>query len=422
MLETVLKFNTILFLIIYVIWYFLVVLIPRKKVEIDYSKNDKYHHYFLIPCLNEAGVIADTIRFWDKTLVKYPNIQILLIDDASDDDTNQIIKNAIANKKQYQLIERKKPNAQTGKGDALNYAYQFVLSEIKRNNYDFEKSIVTVFDADAIILENYINELEANFSPKNIALVQARVAIINKEKWLGLMQDIDFYTCVDGIQNLRESLQNVGAGGNGQSIRISSIIDNEKPWGDALLEDFEFSTRLLLNGFETRHMHREAVYQQGVDTYKPFIKQRARWAQGGIQCLKYIKTIFNNDNLNFTAKLEMFYFMILPFISIIGICSYLLLTILMLLDHQTLLRDPIIIVLLISNFLTGIIIAIKYYMQIRDKFNIFELMKYVLIGSTVIFYDWCLVPAQVLAVVREYRHEKDWVKTARHKVNYHEFN
>lgn len=415
----VLKFNTVIFILIYIFWYALVILKPRRHTSVNYEHGVDYKHYFLIPCLNEEAVIADTIIFWDKIISNNPNVRIFLIDDASDDMTAKIIEQSIKNKKNYRLIKRTKPNAQTGKGDALNYAYQQVLIEVHDRNLNPENTLITIFDADAIIKKNYLRELEANFSEKNIALVQARVSIINSEKWIGLMQEIDFYTCVDGIQNFRETLKNVGAGGNGQSIRLSSIIEHSDPWGRALLEDFEFSTRLLMQGYVTRYMHREAVYQQGVDKYWPFIRQRARWAQGGIQCLQYRKIILENDYLTKGAKLEMIYFMILPFISLIGIISYILLTLYASVSNNQITMETIL-VILFFNFITGIIISVKYYWQKKEKFAILSLLKYILVGLTIIIYDWCLVPCQIMAIYRQFRGVSDWVKTAREKVNYEE--
>ncbi len=422
MFINILRFDTILFVIIYIIWYVLVVLFPRQKQEVSYEQTKKYHHYFLIPCLNEEAVIADTIKFWNKRMEQRDNIKIYLINDASEDNTLQLMKNLVGNDSRYIIVDRKKPNAQTGKGDALNYAYKKVLDDVKANNYDTTQTLITIFDADALIKEEYLSDLEANFYVEEIALVQARVAIINRNKWLGKMQDIDFYTCVDGIQNFRELLGNVGAGGNGQSIRLSTIMDQDEPWGKALLEDFEFSTRLLMRGLETRYMYKSAVYQQGVDKYWPFIKQRARWAQGGIQCLKYRKLIRKNDKLKLSAKLEMFYFMILPFISIIGIVSYILLSIIIVLTPHAPMNPLFVIAVLFLNFSTGIIISVKYYFQNNDKIQILELIKAILLGFTILVYDWCLVPCQVMAIWRQYRGTTNWVKTNRENVNYEEID
>lgn len=414
----ILQFDTILFLIIYLIWFCLVILLPRKKIDKIYLENTEYKHYFLIPCLNEEVVITNTIDFWEGVIKNNSRINIIFINDDSEDNTELLISQKISGKKQFQLLNRRKPHAQTGKGNALNFAYQNVISEVKKQNFDSTQVLITIFDADAIIRPNYIHELETHFNDQSIALVQARVSIINKEKWLGLMQDIDFFTCVDGIQNFREHLANVGAGGNGQTIRLSSIIKQQEPWGEALLEDFEFSTRLLMQNYQTRHMHQEAVYQQGLDQYYPFIKQRARWAQGGIQCLKYIKEIFQNNYLSTGAKFEMLYFMILPFISIIGIISYLLLTFIYLATNTNYIDLNFIIIIFIMNFITGITIGAKYYYQTYNQFFVLDLIKFILIGCTIIIYDWCLVPCQIMAIYRQLRKRNNWVKTERKEIEY----
>lgn len=416
MLIQLLKIDAILFIAIYIIWYCLVVLLPRFQQPVDYEQEALYHHYFMIPCLNEETVIADTISFWNKHIERNPKIRIFLINDASSDNTKQVIEENISGNPHYVLVNRVKPNAQTGKGDALNYAYNQIVEEVEERKLDPMQVIITIFDADAVVYDGYLEEVEANFALPEIALVQARVAILNKNKWLGLMQDIDFYTCVDGIQNLREKLGNVGAGGNGQSIRLSSIISEQNPWGQALLEDFEFSTRLLLQGYKTRHMHKQAVYQQGLDEYWPFVRQRARWAQGGIQCIKYINTIVDNEHLKWIAKLEMIYFMYLPFVSIIGVISYILLSSYLILTPHDEFTKMLFIILIASNFITGVVISIKYHYQTEESFHLRRFFYAIGIGCTIIFYDWCLVPCQIMAVYRQFKGSTNWVKTERTKM------
>lgn len=416
MIMILLKLDITVFIATYVIWYCLVILLPRFNQYVDYEQDELYYHYFLIPCLNEETVIADTISFWNEHIKRNPLIRIMLINDASTDNTKEVIERAIEGNQNYTLVNRVKPNAQTGKGDALNYAYSQVVAEVHSRHLDPKQVLITIFDADAVVYDEYLTEVEANFALPEIALVQARVAILNKNKWLGKMQDIDFYTCVDGIQNLREKLHNVGAGGNGQSIRLSSIIDKKAPWGQALLEDFEFSTRLLLDGYQTRHMHRQAVYQQGLDQYWPFVKQRARWAQGGIQCIEYLDIINRNQHLTRLGKLEMVYFMFLPYISIIGVMSYLLLTIYVLQTPHDHISRVLLITIIFSNFITGIIISIKYHYQTEESFNFLKFLYAIVLGCTIIVYDWCLVPCQVMAIYRQIKGSTNWVKTERTKM------
>ncbi len=398
--------------VLYYVWYVFIIFLPKKKNNFN-EDSSKYFHYLFIPCLDEEDVIYEGMVFWDSICKEYDNIQIFLINDDSSDKTKSIIENHIINKKYYTLIDRKKPNAQQGKGEALNDAYTHAIFDAKKNNYNLENCIITVFDADAFVKKEYFDFLEKFFSNINVSLVQARVSITGVSTWIELMQEIDFYTCIDGIQNIRSYIENVGAGGNGQSIRMSSISRKKFPWGNSLLEDYEFSTRLLLEGKETVYMSEYAVYQQGLKNYKQFIKQRGRWAQGGIQCLKYYNSIFNSKHFGILAKLEMLYFMILPFISIISLLAYVFLIYI-----QYSLKIELVIslqIILLINIIPGTIIGLKYYRQKSPKKNISGFIKYGFVGSSIIIYNYLLIPAQVLSIYRQLRGKSNWVKTKRQK-------
>ncbi|MGH2162244.1 glycosyltransferase, partial [Enterococcus faecalis] len=79
--------------------------------------------YFLVPCVNEEKVIGETL----KNLVALPiKKKIIAIDDGSTDQTKAMM-DSIAGP--IQVLSRQFPNAQQGKGAALNHAFQIVLTD-----------------------------------------------------------------------------------------------------------------------------------------------------------------------------------------------------------------------------------------------------------------------------------------------------
>ena len=122
------------------------------------------------------------------------------------------------------------------------------------------------------------------------------------------------------MQNVREYTGTVGAAGNGQFSRLTAMMDlGDEPWSDCLLEDFDFSLRLLLKGWRTRLIQDERVYQQGVTDYKKFVKQRTRWAQGGLQCIKYFWQIVKSKHISFSGKVELCFFLVIPFVGLMSL-------------------------------------------------------------------------------------------------------
>lgn len=95
--------------------------------------------------------------------------------------------------------------------------------------------------------KSYRKVLQYFADDEDLDLLQTRVGMLETNNWLQLMQDVEFTVINDWIQNTRNRLGNAAASGNGQFIRVGSVASS-RPWGNALLEDFEFSTRFLMQG------------------------------------------------------------------------------------------------------------------------------------------------------------------------------
>lgn len=290
--------NSIYFIWIVTLWAFPKVL-HMKEYKSSNVDQDTYNVYIIVPCLNEELVCEATIR--NMLSFNMENLKVIAIDDDSSDRTLEILK-SIKNDKLH-IIERKKPNAQLGKGKALNSAYKIISNMVEANGENPEKTVIAVFDADTFIKKDLIEKMVSimKTEPKcGMVQCRVRIGIPTRDYLLSLMQDIEFYTCINLMQNVREYTGTVGAAGNGQFNRMSAMKDlGDEPWSDCLLEDFDFSVRLLLKGWRTRLLQDENVYQQAVLTYKAFVKQRSRWAQGGMQSWHYINPILKSKHITF---------------------------------------------------------------------------------------------------------------------------
>lgn len=69
-----------------------------------------------------------------------------------------------------QVLSRQFPNAQQGKGAALNHAFQIVLADAEKKDYSRNQILVGVVDADGFFSENIINELTAVFADTTVCL------------------------------------------------------------------------------------------------------------------------------------------------------------------------------------------------------------------------------------------------------------
>lgn len=127
------------------------------------------------------------------------------------------------------------------------------------------------------------------------------------------LQDAEFRTTIAGCSSCAGHTVSVGLGGNGQFSRLSAldVIGGQAgdPWHGSLLEDYELSLHLMLAGYEIRYAHDSVVAQEAVPTLPALVKQRTRWCQGGIQCLRYQRQVADSPHVTPAATVEMAYFL-----------------------------------------------------------------------------------------------------------------
>lgn len=368
----------------------------------------------MVPAMNEAGVIGTTIERFLTSTVGISNIKMAIIDDGPDDSTGQVVKRIITKEhceQKVQLLSRSLPNAQQGKGSALNWAYHRVINTQTMNYQQLNRTIIGVLDADAYMERQGYESVLADFAAQpSVDLLQTRVAMITTHNWLQLFQDIEFGVINHWIQNTRNRINNAAASGNGQFVRAIAI-NSYNPWGNALLEDFEFSTRFLLRGRQTLYAGGIVVYQQAIDHLKPFIRQRARWTQGGLDCLfTYWPRIIRSSRIHFLAKVEMTFYMFIPFITLVsgvaGLYVFIYVAI-----HITIYLAVFISLILLNCIINTIIIS-AYQKAARTKWFI-SLAAILFLG----IYNYLLYPAIIIAFYKKIRGQHGWAKTVHGQSN-----
>jgi 1,2-diacylglycerol 3-beta-glucosyltransferase len=147
------------------------------------------------------------------------------------------------------------------------------------------------------------------------------------------MQDLEFAGPIAAMQVLRRHLGSVGMGGNGQFTRLSSLYKVSRaygtPWHGALLEDLELGLHVLFTGGRTQYCHDTWVAQEGLPSLRRLIRQRTRWAQGSMQCARYLWPVLTSARISTGGAVEIAYFLIQPWLQLIGgllyaICGFIL--------------------------------------------------------------------------------------------------
>lgn len=318
----------------------------RRKPDVTGSADD-FSWHLLVPCRDEEAVIEATVR---GLVASHPRARIWCIDDASTDATPAILGRLADEVPQVQVVTRTLPEARTGKGPALNAGFSAIVSSL-RPGCDPAKVIVGVIDADGSLDPRCLDVISgpSMFGDPTVGAVQIQVRMLDhvplladrvgagpstrRGRLLVRMQDLEFAGPIAAMQVLRRHLGSVGMGGNGQFTRLSDLYRVSRthgtPWHGALLEDLELGLHVLLTGGRTQYCHDTWVAQEGLPSLRRLIRQRTRWAQGSMQCARYLWPVLTSPRISTGGAVEIAYFLLQPWLQLLGgilyaVCGFIL--------------------------------------------------------------------------------------------------
>lgn len=399
-------------LVIYFFWVAVLFAFPKKKINYNLKDGEieKYSLYVLMPMLDERNVVRKTVKSFFKEYQSEGSnsldINLVIIDDGSKDGTTDILHKMECEHPNLTVVYRRLPFAQQGKSEALNHGLAQIRKNIKIKD---EFVIIGVLDADAFMsISSFKKVVEAFALNRLISMVQVTVGMIATKGWLHWMQDMEFQSCNYLIQNSRNYFKNAAGSGNGQFFRLSDV-DRGKVWQGSLLEDFEFSTNLLMKGQRTLYLEDSIVYQEPVSSIKALYKQRTRWCQGGVECFfKYSKSIWENKHIGRLAKFEMFFYMVIPFVTSLSMVGNIFA-----LGFQF--KEIVVLKGSVDKFLIGafllsmlVSLYLGYLYAKRSKRN---MLKSLIFGLTIPVYNIILGPISYIAIYRYGMQKNEWSKT-----------
>ena len=230
--------------------------------------NRQPSHRFIIaiPAHNEASVIGTSIR--QMQALNYPKdlFKIHVVADHCSDKTAEIAKQAGA------FVHERNVNPRTGKGAALSWLFQRVLS-------NEENDAVVIFDADTIVDPDFLRIMDARLAQGD-QVIQGQHLISNPDSgwyprlaWAMFLVDNRFQNL--GRTNLGWSAKNMG-----DSICFRVDILRKIGWGEGLTEDYQLRQRLLLEGVKITYEPRAIGRGEAPLTWAQARVQRMRWLRG----------------------------------------------------------------------------------------------------------------------------------------------
>ena len=299
----------------------------------------RFEWHFLVPCRDEQAVIGETVLYLRAT---FPAAHVWVVDDDSDDSTASVVRRIRGRTDtNIHLVQRMRPHARTGKGDALNAGYRAIRQWMGRHA-DAERAVLVVVDADGRPAPDCLTVCAADhlFGDPGIGAVQIDVRMLNRgvpqprvsrlRRWYGCllvrMQDLEFRTAIAAIQMSRGVTGTISMGGNGQFTRLSALDSiagpDSRPWRGSLLEDFELGVHLLTSGWRTGFTVDTHVDQEGLYSMRRFLAQRTRWGQGTMQCARYLRQIWQSRHLSTLGAAEIMYYLAQPWLQLVGTLVY----------------------------------------------------------------------------------------------------
>ncbi len=271
--------------------------------------------WLIVPALNEELVVGNTVNAAlalggpGDTLAR-----VVVVDDGSDDRTPEVL--AALHHPRLHVLRRDLPEARHGKGEALNAAYRWISERTAAEGVSPHDVVVGIIDGDGQGSRNILLEVSRMMRDPRIGAVQVQVRIRNRDRLLGAVQDLEFGAVVNACQSLRDTLDTVGLGGNGQFTRLSALQRlGAAPWSACLVEDLELGLRLHLGGAGIRYTARASVTQQAVVDVRRLTRQRTRWAQGNLQCARYLWPLVRSRRLRPAGLVEIIHYLAAPWLN-----------------------------------------------------------------------------------------------------------
>jgi len=223
----------------------------------------------LIPAHNEAKVIAETVRHILAS--DYPNLEVIVIDDGSKDETAEVVHTAFASDPRVRLISM----ANGGKAAALNRG----LAEARGN-------LVVALDADTYFPSDSIGKLVRWFEDPEVGAVAGNAKVGNRVNVITRWQALEYITSQSLERRMLASLGCITVVPGAIGAWRRDVLQRLGGFpSDTLAEDQDLTISLLKAGYRVLYDSTALAWTEAPDTVSGLIKQRFRWAFGTLQCL-----------------------------------------------------------------------------------------------------------------------------------------
>ncbi|MFA5562331.1 MAG: glycosyltransferase family 2 protein [Eubacteriales bacterium] len=266
-----------LFLVAYANQFFYMVVAWVKKPR-QYPPTDQTGRYaVLIAARNEERVLPFLLDSLHKQSYPADRLTVYVVADNCTDGTARMAAAGGA------VVFERHNTEQVGKG----YALQYLLGEIDRTVGMRAYRGYFVFDADNVLNQDYIAEMDKAVCAGGTILTSYRNSKNYGDNWISAGYALWFLREAKYLNNPR-SLLGIGCAVSGTGFYVDSgIIADNGGWTHYLLtEDIEFSAACAIKGHRIGYCHDAVLYDEQPVTFSQSWTQRKRWSKGFLQMFR----------------------------------------------------------------------------------------------------------------------------------------
>lgn len=359
-------FNGILFVLsIYLLILSIFGIFKRKAKKISSIK----HKFLILSCAyNEEVVITDLINSVNKLNYDKNLYKLFIVADNCTDSTVNKVKEAEVN-----LLIRNS-ELLVGKGYALEWAFN------KLDDLGEDYDAVVIVDADNILHVDFLKEMNETLN-EGFDVVQCFADSKNPydsymTAWYSIASWMQNRIFQLSRYNLCLSNQLTGFG-----FAMKKDILKKIGWKTtSLVEDLEFTCKLVLNDCKVGYSHNAIIYDEKPINFKESISQRKRWMQGFADvCVRNFSKLIKKGFRDFDLK------------SI---------------DCAIYIAQPFTLTLFGINYLLHILSKIIYFLTTRESF--IKTSSVVSIGTILIAFMQVIYPIVIMILDKKLSIKSMW--------------
>ena len=409
-LEAVFLFATAL-MIAYLIRHYiftLTVLKRNKKDSSPVAPNLKYEPTvtILLPARDEAQVIERLLQRVTKLTYPHHKLQVIAIDDASSDATGHIAEEFSKCHSFIEVLHRDEKTGGIGKAAAMNAGLRRATGEI-----------VLCFDADYYPQRDIVQKLVREFVDPSVGAVQGRPVVWNEAQ--NAVTRLVTLERIGGYRVDQEARDNLGLipqfGGTVGGFR-RCILEDLGGFDESMLtEDTDLTFHIYLAGFKVRYVGDAECYEEAVNSWKAYWRQRHRWARGHMQvCFKHTPRVLRSKKLNAKEKIDGLLLLHVYFMPVLTLVAFIA-GVSLIIAHSSQLVNalwlfmPLSFYSIVGNFAPFFEIGIGAYLDGRTRIQWLIPLLIFAYFYNILICTKALLDILVAKILR--RSQSDWAKT-----------